>query len=53
MEVEAFERRKGEWKDILLSQYDLELGHSQINMKSQSWWWRDLSKNYGEREDGG
>jgi len=44
---------KGNGKIFFLSQYDPELGHSQINMKSQSWWWRDLSKSCGEGEDGG
>ncbi|XP_068486381.1 uncharacterized mitochondrial protein AtMg00310-like [Phaseolus vulgaris] len=36
------EKRK--WKECLDSKYGLEYGDSQIPVKLQSWWWRDLMK---------
>ena len=38
---------------MLLSKYDSDLDHNQINVKLHSLWWRDLSKSCGEGEDVG
>ncbi|XP_068484993.1 uncharacterized protein [Phaseolus vulgaris] len=35
---------KGRWKTLLESKYNLGIDSSQTPVKSQSWWWRDLSK---------
>jgi len=35
---------RGRWKECLESKYGMELDKSQISVKLQSWWWRDLVK---------
>jgi len=38
----------GKWKEILISKYGPETARSQVGLKHQSWWWRDLAKVCGE-----
>jgi len=45
--------KSGKWKNILLSKYGTELGHTQNQRKYQSWWWKDLFKVCGEGQKGG
>jgi len=39
---------RGKWKEILISKYSTKSGHNHLHLKEKSWWWRDLSKVYGE-----
>ena len=39
---------KGRWKEVLDSKYSLENNREQIQVKYQSWWWRDLMKTCKE-----
>jgi len=39
---------KGRWMECMDSKYDLEYNGTQILLKLQSWWWRDLRKVCGE-----
>lgn len=41
-------RRK--WKEILISKYGIDSGQIHTQTKYQSWWWKNLSKVYGEGE---
>jgi len=42
---------KGLWKEVLLSEYGMDLEQSRSNEKKYFWWWRDLCKSCGEGED--
>ena len=42
----------GKWKEVIVSKYGITSGSSQVRLKYQSWWWRDLVKicDYGNEE---
>jgi len=42
----------GKWKEVIVSKYDTTSDRSQVKLKYQSWWWRDLVKicDYGNEE---
>ena len=42
---------QGKWKDILEPKYGVDTNCSQVQMKFQSWWWKDLSNIRGEGEE--
>ena len=44
-------KEKGRWKEYLDSKYDLKYNITQIPLKLQSWWWRDLRKVCGGRKE--
>ncbi|XP_068475067.1 uncharacterized protein [Phaseolus vulgaris] len=46
-------QEKGKWKEVLLSKYGLQLDDTQIPVKYQSWWWRDIKKICREGEGEG
>jgi len=43
----------GKWKEILNSKYNSESDVNQVNLKYQSWWWRDLAKIGGDGAEEG
>ena len=44
-------QEKGKWKEVLLSKYGLQLDDTQIPVKYQSWWWRDIKKSVGREKE--
>lgn len=43
-------RKKGRWKDIIVSKYGTSFDRDSASLKFQTWWWRDLCKSCGEGE---
>jgi len=46
-------RKKGKWKEILVSKYYTGAVRNQNSGNRHSWWWRDLSKACDEGEGEG
>jgi len=43
----------GKWKEVIVFKYGIASDISQVKLKYQSWWWRDLAKTCGDGNEEG